>query len=227
MKKLKLIFLVVILIISGKLMAQNVVSQLPEKPKKGDNVSITYNAANEKATLKDSKEILLIVRCYDLANQTTVKEIPMKNSGSVWTGSYQAGTEAVISYYFTSDANKDNNNNENWFSMMYNSKNQPVQDANYIMSNLSKEKSAEYLNSEIALYPGNVNGQTRKWSKLMREKPGDESIEVIKKELNKVYSLNKADEKAVYRLLPWYDKTKQTAKGQEINSSITCITLSL
>ncbi|MFN8256099.1 MAG: TlpA disulfide reductase family protein [Bacteroidales bacterium] len=234
MKKLNLLAALTGLIFTLALQAQDkqIAIQLPEKPKQGDNVSITYNTASGQAILKDAQNIMLYLMAMDQDYMYNLKEIPMTKSGSIWTASVKLNKEVFFTYYFDDGNNQDWNNDAAWVSMVYNAKGQPLQGANYFMANLyrnggfidfkftkSKEKSDEYIAKEIAAYPASIQANSTKWNSMLREKPGDETINIVKKELDKVYNLNKNDEKATYTLSYWYTKTKQEAKANEIKNA--------
>jgi len=209
------------------------VTQLPEKPKVGDSVVITYNASSEKATLKNAKEITLYVLCFNDQIYPEIKELYMKKSNNLWSASFKLDKEFFFTYYFDDGLNLEYNNDEAWFSMVYTEKNQPVVKAFNTLGTLyeivgfyefklkgSKEKSIECWNKEIALYPGNADAYDRKWTAMLNDKPGDESVGMIKKELNKVYPLVKNDEKALHTLLSWFEKTNQKTRADEIKKTI-------
>ena len=208
------------------------VTQVPEKPKVGDDVVITYNALSEKASLKKAKEIKLYVLCMYSDITPEIKELNMTKINDLWSANFKLDKEVLIFYYFDDGTNLDYNNNETWFSLVYNIKNQPLAKASFHLGCLyeisgyrefkvkqSKEKSTECLNKEIALYPGNTDAYDRKWTALINDKPGDESVGMIKKELNKVYPLVNNNEKAVYPLLKWFEKTNQQEKAEEIKNA--------
>jgi thiol-disulfide isomerase/thioredoxin/tetratricopeptide (TPR) repeat protein len=237
MKKNNFIIIILSLLFAGSISAQTeqLVKQQPEKPKAGDNVIITYNASIDKATLKNAKEMTLYVMIFGSEKGQRVIEQQMTNNNNNWTASFKLddASENLLVYFFDDGTNKEYNDGEAWLSMIYNAKNLPVKGAYSSQASLysnsgfmdfkinkSKEKSLEFLNREIAANPGYVPAYNSKWNTMMRDKPGDETIAIIKKELDKVYSLNKTDEKMVFRLLNWFEKTNQKAKADEIRTSI-------
>ncbi len=236
MRKKSLIVFILSLLFAVNISAQTeqFVKQLPDKPKAGDNVVITYNASIDKATLKNAKEITLYVMIFGSDKGQRVLEQPMTNNNNLWTASFKLddASENLLIYFFDDGTNKEFNYGEAWISMIYDTKNLPVKGAYSSQATLynnsgfmdfkinkSKEKSLECLNKEIAANPGYVPAYYSRWNSMMREKPGDKTVATIKKELDKVYSLNKSNEKMVFRLLTWFEKTNQKAKADEIRTS--------
>lgn len=208
----------------------------PEKPKLGDNITVTYNSASKAAIFKDVNEITANILVMLNEGMPVLNELSMKKNGNLWEASFKLDNPkaTMLILQFESGEQIDNNNGEVWFAMVYNSKNQPVQGAfiaSYLLNqgvtgmygfkfNKSRERAMIELNKEIALYPANVKAYSYLWGDLNREKPGEETKNKIKKDLDKVYELNKDDESALSIIISWYKQVGQQTKANEIRKNI-------
>jgi len=233
MKRKPFIGTLLALLCAINLLAQPVqyVTQLPEKPKTGEEVTIKYNALSEQATFKNVKEITLFILFHYSENFPVVKELKMTNENNVWSASFKLDKEVLFNYYFDDGANLEYNNDEVWYSLVYNAKSQPVSKANYMLGNFyeiggfkefkfkkSGDKSLDFWNKEIKANSTCVDAFNSKWSYLLSKNSGDNTLEMIKNELDEVYALVKSDEKAVNTLLPWFEITKQQGKANDLRN---------
>lgn len=213
--------------------SETFVKQDPEKPKKGDNVIITYNALASQAKLKNANEITLYLLCFDSQNDIKLEELKMSNVNNQWTIEFKLDQEVFFAYYFDDGTYQDFNQEEVWYSIVYDQKGQAVPKANYYLGmllnnggfmefrmNQSKVRSKEYFDKEILTNPSYAASYFLRWNNLLREKPGNETEKLISKELDKVFALNKNNEKELFNLLQWYSKTGQKAKGEDIKNSL-------
>ena len=59
----------------------------PARPKSGDQLTLTYNAASRMASLKDVKEITGQIMIFSGSALPVLVEVPLKHEGSLWSGS--------------------------------------------------------------------------------------------------------------------------------------------
>jgi len=206
----------------------------PEKPKIGDEITISYTPALSQKGLTDVSNIVAnILVINDMTPE--LKELNMQKSGGTWKTSFKlADTKSILfAIRFTSGEKTDDNNGDVWRFMVYTQNDKPAKNACLNLSSLYKsgemlgfkvKKSAEeskaLLEKELAAYPENVAALSTKWGVMAKENKGEATTEKIKNELLTAYHANRTDEKAIITLLRWFDQTGLEKRGKDIKDSI-------
>ena len=210
---------------------EHVATLAPSMPKIGDNVTITYNAADSSAVLHTAKEItaqVMLVRDQDLP---LLVEVPLKNNGGQWQGVFMLADPKVcyLLFQFTDGEKIDNNGDNVWRSLIADSSDTPIRNSrffsgmvknypSYVNFKNQKDPAAarEDLLKELQLYPDNVNAKTLLWEMDFRTKPDDETRQKVEQELFALVEQHKTNETVLVTLLRWFDRVGQKAQGDSI-----------
>jgi thiol-disulfide isomerase/thioredoxin/tetratricopeptide (TPR) repeat protein len=213
---------------------EQVASIGPAKPKIGDEIAITYNAAAKSAALRDAKGITAQVLQIRDADLPLLLELPMKRSGTVWKCSFKLKEKKaqLLLLQFASGENMDSNGENVWDFIVYGSNGEPVKGAHLQRAsvvqrggflNFKCQKDLAAAKRELAeekqLYPDNWTATVGEWSIMTREKPGDETMALVKQQLDKLYEVHKADAEAVVGLLPWFEQVGQKERADGIREA--------
>lgn len=215
---------------------ENPFSMNPEKPKVGDNISVTYNAGLKSSLLNEAKEIIMYAKLVQTSGASSLVEVKMEKQGQSWTGSFSLkdSLAKVILFRFDSGDITEDNNGNCWSSFVYNSKGEPVENAHNTMSMLyqhkglygfpvpeDKEKSAKEIELEMQLYSNRQN-ENNPLAKLYKTYTDNmENSAVVEKVVNgiiKYYRENIKKEDAVINAISLLRKIKQVAKAEEITA---------
>lgn len=232
-KRLGVWLSVLIVVFGSGLTAQEQVAGItPAKPKIGDDIVITYNAGSAKAALASATNITAEVLVSRTEDVPLLVELPMKQEGKMWKATMRLKEEkaAVLLLRFVSGEQQDDNNENAWLAMIHGANGAPVTGANLTRGSLLRsgslvdfkitkdlEAAKTAMMQERELYPANLNAAFQLWSILMREKPGDETKEAIKKELEK--EMGKGNEEYASAFAGWYDQLGMKEKATEIRNA--------
>jgi len=223
------------LLMAGTVSAQSdALKTKPEKPVNGGKVTLFYSPVKSPAGITGTSpvnaDVLMIVT--GILETKTISMDPVKGG---WKASLElpGKNTTVFLVKLVSDGKTDDNNGDVWKFLVYDKQGKPVENSCSTLASLyqmaelqgfrikkSPEKASEYLERELSAYPGNTGALSMKWSKLMREKKGDETIAQIKDELLKVFGATKGNEKVIYALLAWFTQVGMENRGKEIKDSI-------
>ena len=213
---------------------ENTFTLTPARPKAGDAVTLTYNAASRTASLRDAKEITGEVMLTPYGALPTLVEIPLKADGAVWRGSFTLPeTDAVIMLIrFRSGENTDDNGANVWDAMICGPDGTPVRNAHLLRSSIlngatvmdfKHARDPDAAKAEVAeeakAYPDNAMASSVRWGMLLRDAPGDETLAQIRKELEPVCAAKSGDESALTAILYWLEKTAQKPRADGIRAA--------
>jgi len=163
---LKLLFLAVIVVVGGcnSNKPKGTFSFSPEKPERGQEISITYNPS--KTNLKDAKKIELIAYLYSKDLDGT-KGVALKKSGDVWEGKITTDdTTRGLVIEFVSGDKTDNNKQAGYVIKMFSKDSKLVPGAsaglasvnlrwgNAIGLDIDKKNDFKLFTEEFKLNPG-------------------------------------------------------------------------
>jgi thiol-disulfide isomerase/thioredoxin len=204
----------------------------PAKPTIGDEIVITYNAGSAKATLASATDIsaeVLVARSGDVP---VLIEVPLKREGKLWKGSMKLKEEKgnVLLVRFVAGDQRDDNKENVLLLLVHGANGKPLEGAN--LTNGSILASGSFVDFKLAkdleaaksafakereLYPDNLAAMFQLWWTLMREKPGDETKEMIKQELEKEYA--KGNDKFASDFASWYEQVGMKEKAADIRKA--------
>jgi thiol-disulfide isomerase/thioredoxin len=213
---------------------EQVASVSPAKLKVGEKIAITYHAGSRAATLRETKEITVEVLVIRDADVPLLLELPMKSAGKDWSCSFTLKEKKaqLLLMQFASGEKTDDNGGNVWDFLVYGSNGEPVRNAHLQRAavvqrggflNFKCQKDLAVAKQELAeeskAYPDNWKAAMGEWSIMSREKPGDETMALIKDQLDKVYGAHKTDETAVADLLVWFEQTGQQSRADDIRQA--------
>lgn len=219
-------------IVVGITVAQDLASFSPAKPTAGTKLTLTYHADAKEAVLRSPKELTAQLLAAGTEGLPTMVEVTMKKSGPAFTGTATVPQGASICYIQFADGDQvDNNTDRPWTIIVHGEDGNPVEGAlglrggsyasgrAYVMKfERDPDKALADLREEVRLYPNGVGYRAQLWSLLLRSKPGDETTETVKKELEEVYERVKGNEKDVAILLRVFAITGQNERARAIGA---------
>ncbi len=221
---------------------EKVATVLPSKPQVGDEITITYNPKAKAATIRDAKELTAEVLIYrdddpvtrDLSYPVLI-EIPMKQAGSVWKGSFKLEDprSQLLILQFISGEQKDDNGENVWNVLVHDSKGKPVKGAyrsrgillqygGYMSFKHQKdlEQAQEAYLQEKELYPDNWRAHTALWDIWLKEKKDDETKAKVRQELDRLYDQFKNDQNVAVWFLKHFEQTDQQERVDKIREEM-------
>lgn len=199
----RLILIVVLMLTVSRLIPGqncNVAEIIPDMPKQGDKVTITYNPLAKDAVLKDAKEMNLevmyvveslpvsyMISFYD-PKYPVLKEYKMNKIGDKYQVSFTIDEPKtrILLFRFASGDSLDENGGKSWYNLIYNENNTPVENACAMLSNMltseaqygqydihiknDSKKAEEEYQNEMKYNPMSLEGATARWSETWREK---------------------------------------------------------
>jgi thiol-disulfide isomerase/thioredoxin len=178
----------------------NVAEIIPDKPKQGGMVTITYNPLAEGALLKNAPEINLevlyvvenlpvsfIISSYD-PKYPVLKEYKMIKTGDVYQASFTIDEPKtrILVFRFASGELLDENEGKSWYSLIYKENNTPVENACAMLADMltsealygqydirikeDRKKADEEYKNEMKYNPMSLEGATARWSKMWQDK---------------------------------------------------------
>lgn len=205
----------------------------PSTPKRGDSVVLTYSPAKSQTGLAEAKSVTAHI-LYANEEKADVLEKEMVGKKGVWKATFQVPDQAsIMAVRFTSEEKSDDHNGDCWNIPVFGKDKKPLKNAYLFLSSLhqmgeykgfkfdkSKEAVKKCIEKELEGYPDNTSANTMKWSQLMNEFKGSDSIKsMIGKELVNLFHANSA-EKEIYPLLAWFDRTGMQKEGKALKDSI-------
>lgn len=235
MKIMKILAVIICAIHFLPAFAQNgALSVKPENPKRGDTIILTYSPAKNPAGIQAENAVVAQLLCIN-EGMVDIRKMEMTRKKEIWKASFPVPEKAsLMLVQFVSEKKTDDNNGDCWKIIVFGKDKKTVKDAYYFLASLhqrgelqgfklakSKEESAECIARELANYPANTNGWSFKWSQMMNDAGGSETVKAsIREELFRVFQSCKSDEKAIYPLLNWFIQTGLEKRGKEIRDSI-------
>ena len=215
------------------LLAQKQVSTVnPSKPKVGDSVLLSYDAAAKAANLRDVNEITAEALLIKEKGMPELVEVPLTKKGTSWTGSFKITDEVMLFLLRYASGEKTDDNGENSWDVFVYDQGQPRRGAYYFRSMINRssnyagfkrQKNDDAMKTDLAkeleLYPDNWRARTFEWGLARRANPGEETDNRVKKELADLYKKFADDEEAVSPLLYWFQQIGQKEKADEIEAS--------
>ncbi|OGU25473.1 MAG: hypothetical protein A2X66_01155 [Ignavibacteria bacterium GWA2_54_16] len=235
MEKRKSLWVIALMLAVGSfLFAQEHVATIsPAKPKIGDELIITYNAAAKAAVFGSAKEISAEVLVAKNTGLPQLIELPMKKDGKHWKTAFKLNDDKarVLLLRFVAGDQKDDNGENAWLTMVYGSNGIPVEGANFSRGTILRtgslvdfkvtkdaEGMAGALAKERELYPANYAALFLQWSLKLREAPGDETKAVIKKQLETEFQKAKPKEEDLVQFASWFEQVGMKEKAEEIRT---------
>ena len=161
---IKRLFLVTLVLVAVTSQAQKNFSYSPEKPKPGDEITITYEPAGDLANNIKPVEGVFYQTGTGL---NKADDIVMQRKGRTFTGTIKTDTAAAFVYFsFSIDKKFDNNFNEGYYIQLYQD-DKPREGSYFNLGNFyqysirqaggepNNEKALAALQKEIELYPDN------------------------------------------------------------------------
>ena len=231
MKKVGGIVILAVVVLLQAVGQEQVSSISPAKLRVGDKIAVTYFAGAKAAALREAKRITAEVLVIRDADVPLLLELPMKSTGKEWSCSFTLKQKKaqLLLLQFASGEKTDDNGGNVWSFLVYGPNGVPVRGAHLQRAsvlqrggflNFKCQKDLAVAKQEISeesqAYPDNCKAAMGEWSIMSREKPGEETLALIRQQLDKVYDAHKTDETAVADLLHWFEQTGQQGRAGEI-----------
>jgi thiol-disulfide isomerase/thioredoxin/Tfp pilus assembly protein PilF len=211
----------------------NVFKISTDKPKLGDDITISYNSEAKGAVLKNAGEILLCVLGLQSNGMPAIEEIKMTKSGSLWQASYALKDSLlkVLFFRFDTETATDDNGGNTWRTLVYNNNGQAVEKAHATMAmvlqrgsvqgfkvTLDKEKAKQETVLEKQLYPNPAPPSkiNQFYSTYQSNKDKKEVVEQVVKDIEAFIAENKDKEDQVASAISLLNYMKQTEKAKQL-----------
>ncbi|MBI4418580.1 MAG: hypothetical protein HY563_07370, partial [Ignavibacteriales bacterium] len=205
----------------------------PDHPTLGDIVILTYNPGAQPALHKDVSDLTAEVLLARESEMPLLLEVPLRNEREHWKGSFKlddANARTLLIRYISGDE-IDDNGGHSWDILVYSKAGIPLQGAylmrsminrsdNYFGFKRHRDDDAAWtdLAEEQRLYPQNWRAQLTGWGYAFRARPDEQTMELIRNELDDLYKKRYEDEEVVSSLLYWFDQTGQKNHANVIRS---------
>lgn len=184
-----------LLLIAAATQAQKNFSYSPEKPKPGDEITITYEPAGDLAN--NIKPVEGVV--YQTGNgMNKADDIVMQRKGKKFTGTVKTDTAAAFVYFgFSIDKKFDNNFNDGYYIQLYNN-DKPRAASHFGLSNLyqymgrqvgidpNNEKALAAMEKEFELYPESKKTYLTGYVRLQTLVKKDDAQKIAQKEIESI-----------------------------------------
>ncbi len=228
-------FIAFLCLFTFTLSAQEVFTVAPDKPTVGTTITLTYNPTTKGAALTTPKALSAQLLAVGKEGMPSMVEVPMKKQGRSYIGTTTVGPGVGIYYVAFADGDQSDNNDEKlWTLLVHGPDGNPVAGALYSrgQSHLSgralmlkferdPKKALADLQEEVRLYPDAMGPRTLLWSAELQTTPGEETRELVKKELDAVYERVKGNQTDVIALLRTFEMTGQAERAKAIRDEWT------
>lgn len=202
----------------------------PGKPSVDEKITLYYNPAAKEAVLKDAHELVAQILVLHYPEMPRLYEIPMRKTEKSWQSELhlEETNAQLLLYRFSAEGRIDDRGGNCWHTLIYKD-GKPVRGSQYALASLYRQgEYADFkitgtpqlvrneLANEIQLYPDHVEANIMLWNLRLREKRTDSTKNVIKNQLEKVYTANENNEEAVMMLLNFFYQTDQKDRGDAI-----------
>lgn len=234
MKRTFLHFLAALTVLLPALHA-GVVTVTPEKPKKGETVTVTYDPAADGAVHAAAADVYAVVLFVNPDGLPSMLEQKMTKTGAVWSTSFPMSDPKAVGFTYRFDAGDatDDNGANAWTSMVYDAKGKPVRGAQMMeaLVRLSRNfygfkhtvdsaAAKAFLAAERKQYPDQWRAATLSWSMMFKADPGPKTVKQVKKELDALYKKYAKDEEVVREFIQWFHRTEQSKKAEELEAAM-------
>ena len=202
----------------------------PEKPKAGDEITITYSPQERgTATTNDDKSPLQAI-VYTLGSKgEQTNDLNLKKSGDSYTGTIKTDTsDNFVFFGFSVDKNFDNNANNGFWIQLYNGDNLKT-GANLSLSQFYQfygrntgmdpdyDKALKYLDEEFKLNPDSKKKNLISYVRLYSQVNKDEATAFIQKQIESQIKSGLNDEDDYSTLQNLYALAKLPQQSKLIN----------
>ncbi len=203
----------------------------PDKPKQGEPITLVYDEASPSATLKGVSDLTCHVFFGRRDLDPLLIEIPLKKEAGMWRGvvNVEDTSACIVFFRLVSGENKDDNNGDAWYSIVYRKDGKPVKDGhlragNFLLNGrffnyrhkVNLDQARFHFEQERMLYPEQWRATTGLWDVRMKEDQSPEVQKALKTELASFYDSHKDDENVVENVITWWGKLGDSAKADEI-----------
>ena len=205
----------------------------PQFPQGNSTVSFEYNFNLTK--LINEKNIKVAAYVFNVTSERGYKivEPEIKHNNGIIRGSFTVDSNAaVIAFVFTSDKEKDINNNLGYIFPVYDEKNMPVENYYKWESTIqfpygrilfgmdyNTKKGLSILEEAMVRFPESKTKQSflRQYLYLLNQLPTKESKKIIRKELETFEKSQNLTEQDLKMLIEWYSTVKIKDKADSFN----------
>ncbi|OGU68699.1 MAG: hypothetical protein A2499_16630 [Stygiobacter sp. RIFOXYC12_FULL_38_8] len=222
MKKTVLLLLVGI-IFQQLVFAQGKVTFKPEKPKAGDEVTVSYNPQGTK--LADANEVTLLVHQFGVLLSSS-DEYKMAKSGKDWTAKFKmADTSKGAFVKFSSGEEKDNNSKKGFVVLTHDASGKIVAGANaslgwiqifigsFFELEIEKEKSLELMRMDLKNNPTIKNDYLMNYLQAVESVLKEKGSDLILAELSSFTNPEQLNEKQLSAAVNGYTMAKVLDKA--------------
>lgn len=208
----------------------------PQFPQANSNLSFEYNS--NYSPLVRQKNIVAAVYLFDGKQERgyQIAEPILKNTNGIYKGTIKldSGT-ALIAFTFSSDQEKDINNNLGYLLPVYDNNKLPIEKyyswASHVQfpygqilfgMNNDIQKSLDYLDEAVKIFPESKKNQPflREYLYTLNKLKGKESFSTIATELEKFENKGDFAEDEYNMLIEWYNTIKMKSKADSLNASM-------
>ncbi|HRN46991.1 MAG TPA: TlpA disulfide reductase family protein [Niabella sp.] len=220
---MKSILFILAILSFGIIQAQNNFSYIPQKPKPGDEITITYMPGADLEGLLKIPEAFILESSADGNNVTNIK---LSRLNGRLTAKFVTDTATrFVALGFMDNDKYDSNNDDGFIILLYDG-NQPYEKANAYASNFyditgkarfgilrDKEKALSYLVKEVNLYPAGKKSYYTKMVKLQYQMSPITGTSMVQKEIEQTIKMLKTKEdytilSSLYNLLSFDNQSK-------------------
>ena len=205
---------------------------LPQDPRIGDVITVTYNSQARDAAIQRPEELILrtlILR--DAGAPPILIETQMKNSGRLWKGTFtiaQADARYLLHQFVAGDL-KDDNAGQGWGSIVTGADGKALKASHYWRAALLAfgdymgfkfQKDPAAAKTEVALerklFPEDYSAANLAWYLEMNPTPTSAGTTRIRKELDQSLRLLRKTEDALPTLLVWFDQIGEKRRADSL-----------
>jgi thiol-disulfide isomerase/thioredoxin len=210
-------------------------SIVPEQPKAGERVRLTYDVTSRTATLRNVSSITGEVLVFVSEGMPELKEVALSAEGNLRTGEFVVpqGNPCALLFRFVSGETADDNGGNVWIALVHGPDGKPVKGAHLTksqwlsgqsFSDFRHEKDPDAARSErlaeLALYPDNLGAWSAGWARMMRENPGESTTTAVRKQVDSLFERRKDDPADVRLLAGWLGRTGAQGKADSIMEAL-------
>jgi thiol-disulfide isomerase/thioredoxin len=190
----------------------------------GSEVQISYDAGAPGAALSNVSAVTAEILIMREQQPPLLREIALTASGQVWKGVWTVDDPKSLLFMvrFASGARIDDNGEKCWILIVHGADGKPVKGAALSLAvvqmtgeqfefkhprNLTE--AMKMAGRELSAYPDNWKAEIFRYRLMLRQKPGEETMNEVKGDLARLYEANRGNEEAVAAMLPFFEQTGQ------------------
>lgn len=203
----------------------------PEKPKIGDQLTVSYTFTSVSALAADAKEVLAQIYIGRTKQPPVCEEVTLKKEGTLWKGVYTlVDTSAVaVAVRFANGDKIDDNDGDAPVVLVHSANGNPVKNAHYFnaqllsagrLYDLRKKRdfnvALKEIEAEFAAYPDNTDAIPLRWEIMLRKSNAPETMINVADELSAFYEKHKDNETVVAGVIGLFERVGKKMLGDSL-----------